>query len=174
MDFFEFVKALSRSCIEGLRRNRIPACLSAATLVFIAALALSSDFDERPRYRETILPEIDRAESQFFHVMRESEQETSEPLRSLYFVEGHRRARAVLRVLRSKPPQGAAGRKAQRELTRYYELVDEELAIIRTEMSFVDSYDYIRDWKVWNTKALPIRERWVKWVRPGATAIPKS
>jgi len=167
MSFFEFLRALSRSCIEGLRRNRIPASLSAVTLIFITALALGSDFDERPHYRESILPEIDRAENQFFAAMREAEQETREPLRSLYFVEGHRRAKAVLRVLRAKRPTGAAGRKAQRELVRYYELVDEELAIIRSEMSLVDSYDYIKDWKMWNTKSLPIRERWVKWVRPG-------
>src|SRR5437879_8956985 len=100
MDLFEFLSALSRSCIEALRRNKIPACLSVGTLVLTTALALTGDFDERPRYRKFILPEIANAENQFMEAMREAEQETSEPLRSLYFLEGHRRAKAVLGVLR--------------------------------------------------------------------------
>jgi hypothetical protein len=148
--------------------HKVPACLSAIALLFITALALTSDFDERPRYARTILPAIDKAEGQFLEVMRETEREPTEPLRSLYFIEGHRRAKVVLQVLKSKRPAGVAGRKAQRELIRYYELLDEEFAIIRTEMSLRDSYDYFRDWKISNARLLPIRERWVKWARPGA------
>ena len=58
----------------------------------------------------------------------------------------------------------ADGRKAQAELARYYDLVDEELAIIRTEMSNSESYDYIAEWKRSNSQLLPIRQRWEQWL----------
>ena len=57
-----------------------------------------------------------------------------------------------------------AGRKAQRELVRYYELVDEHLAIIRSEMSLYETYDYVAEWKERNNELIPIRERWLAWV----------
>ena len=53
-----------------------------------------------------------------------------------------------------------AGKKAQAELIRYYELVDEELAIIRTEMSNNESYNYIAAWKKADAGLLSIRGRW--------------
>ena len=58
----------------------------------------------------------------------------------------------------------ARGRKAQGELVRYYELVDEELAIIRTELSFKESYDYISEWKRRDAELLPIRKQWLTWL----------
>ena len=56
------------------------------------------------------------------------------------------------------------GRKAQGELVRYYELVDEQLAIIRTELSFKESYDYINEWKRRDAELLPIRQQWLMWL----------
>ena len=58
----------------------------------------------------------------------------------------------------------AEGKKAQHELVRYYELVDEELAIIRTEMSLHGSFDYVGEWKRRNAELLPIRAHWVSWL----------
>ena len=84
-----------------------------------------------------------------------------------YFIEGFSRAKDALNVARKNYPGSPGGRKAQDELVRYYELVVEEIAIIRTEMSLKDSYDYIGEWKKRNAELLPIRERWEKWIQSG-------
>jgi hypothetical protein len=164
MDLGEFITALIRSFIEGIRRNKLPVSFSLVALVLTTAFALTSNFDERPRYRKFVLPEIEKAENQFFYQMRQAEQETEEPARALYFLEGHRRARNVIQVLESEHPMTEDGKKAQFELLRYYMLVDEQLAIIRTEMSNNDSYDYIGEWKRANAQLLPIREQWLRWL----------
>src|SRR5262245_50893981 len=136
-------KSLALAMIGAIRDNKLPAALSAVTFVVFTALALTSDFDERARYRQLLLPEIDKVEAQFFAIMREAEETPNQLWRLQFFVDGHRRAKAVLRLIRSQRPITAAGRQAQNELIRYYELVDEELAIIRTEMSLKESYDYL-------------------------------
>jgi hypothetical protein len=164
MDLSEFITALLRSIVEGIRRNKLPVCLSVVALVLTTAFALTSNFDERPRYRRFVLPEIEKAEKQFFAQMREAEAETEEPARALYFLEGHRRVKNVIQVLESQHPMTEDGKKAQFELLRYYTLLDEQLAIIRTEMSTNDSYDYIGEWKRANAQLLPIREHWLRWL----------
>ena len=162
--FSGFVKSMGRSSLEGLRRNKLPAALSAVALALTTALAMTSDFDERPRYRRFVLPEIEKAEQQFLEAMSEAEQTANDLWRVRYFIEAHRRARAALGTIRSVHAMTVTGRNAHNELVRYYELVDEELAIIRTEMSFNESYDYIAEWKRKNAEMLPIRERWASWV----------
>ena len=97
--------------------------------------------------------------------MQEAEETTDDLWRLQYFIEGHRRAKTVLQVVRSHRAQTFAGRQAQDELIRYYELVIEELAIIRTEASLNDSYDYIAEWKRRNGELLPIRQKWVRWLQ---------
>jgi hypothetical protein len=164
MDLSEFITALLRSIMEGIRRNKLPVCLSLVALVLTTAFAVTSNFDERPRYRRFVLPEIEKAETQFLDQMREAERETQEPARALYFLEGHRRAKNVIRVVESEHPMTEDGKKAQEELLQYYTLLDEQLAIIRTEMSTNDSYDYIGEWKRANAQLLPIRERWLRWL----------
>ena len=164
MDFLELLRAIERSILDGIRRNKLAASLSFLALIVTTAFALTSNFDERPRYRKVILPEISKAEHQFFDVMRQAEEEPDERWRLLYFIEAHRRAKNALRVVRSERPMTADARKAQAELARYYELVDEELAIIRTEMSNNESYDYIAEWKRSNSELLPVRQRWEQWL----------
>ena len=170
MDLIELLQSLGRSIADGIRRNKLPTCLSLVAVIVTTAFALTSDFDERPRYRRFILPEIEKAENQFFEAMGQAEQESREPSRMLYFLEGHRLAKKALRVIQSERPMTMSGRKAQSELLRYYELVDEELAIIRTEMSNNDSYDYIGEWKRSNAQLLSIRELWLEWLTAGAGA----
>ncbi|HYR87800.1 MAG TPA: hypothetical protein VE422_27205 [Terriglobia bacterium] len=160
-----FIKALIYGATENLRRNRLPALLSAIALLVFTAFALTSEFDERPQYRKWVLPEINNAEGRFFGIMQEAEETTDDLWRLQYFIEGHRRAKTVLQVARSRRPQTVGGRQAQYELIRYYELVVEELAIIRTEASLNDSYDYIAEWKRRNADLLPIRQKWVRWVQ---------
>src|SRR5262245_27663010 len=166
MDFVEFLKSLVRSLTDSVRRNKLPATLSVIALILTTALAFTSDFDERPRFRKLALPVIAKAEQQFFTVMQEAEQESNELRRLHYFLEGHRRAKAALRVVRDERPVTVAGRKAHRELVLYYELIDEQLAIIRTEMSFNESFDYIAEWQHKNAELMPIRELWLTWLRP--------
>ena len=172
MGVIELLLSIGRNMLEGIRRNKLPASLSLVALVLTTALALTSNFDERPRYRKVILPEINKAERQFLDVMREAEQEQNERWRLLYFIEGHRRAINALRVARSEHPMTPAGKKAQAELIRYYELVDEELAIIRTEMSNDESYDYMAEWKKVESQLLPIRARWERWLNAGSMGTP--
>jgi hypothetical protein len=167
MDLLEFLQSLGRSVFDGIRRDKLPAALSLVAVVVTTAFALTSDFDERPRYRKFILPEIQKVETQFSDIMRSAEMEPNEPARMLYFLEAHRRAKNALRVIRSERPLTFAGKKAQSELARYYEFVDEELAIIRTEMSNSDSYDYIAEWKRTNAQLLSIRQRWLDWLNAG-------
>jgi hypothetical protein len=168
MDGLEFLKSLLRSCLDGLRRNKLPASLSAIAVILTTTLAFTSDYDERPRYRKLILPHISKAEQQFSSMMDAAEQEPDELWRLHYFLEGHRRAKAVLRAVTAEHPMTPAGRKAQRELVRYYELIDEQLAIIRTELSFNESYDYIAEWKRRQAELMPIRERWWNWIQPSS------
>ncbi len=164
MDFLELLRAIGQSILDGTRRNKLAASLSFAALILTTAFALTSNFDERPRYRKVILPGINKAERQFLDVMRQAEEEPDERWRVLYFIEAHRRAKNALRVVRSERPMTPDGKKAQAELALYYELVDEELAIIRTEMSNNESYDYIAEWKRSNSQLLPIRQHWEQWL----------
>ena len=121
VDLLHFLQSLVRSSLDGLSRNKLAATLSLIALVLTTALALTSDYDERPRYRKLILPEIHKAEQQFFTIMQAAEDEQNELWRLHYFLEGHRRAKAALRVVRAEHPMTPAGRKAQRELARYYD-----------------------------------------------------
>jgi hypothetical protein len=168
MNLLELIQSIARSIFDGVSRNRLPAALSFLALIFTTAFVLTSDFDERPRYRKFILPPIQKAENQFFNVMKEAENEPDERWRLLYFLEAHRRAIAAMQIIRSERPMTPSGKKAQSELIRYYELVDEELAIIRTEMSNTDPYDYIGEWKRANAGLLPVRQRWLEWLDAGA------
>ena len=160
-----FFKLLAYGGIEAIRRNKVAACLSVFALVVSTALAVNSQFDERPRYRALILPEVARAESQFFAAVQEAEQTQNDDWRLQYFLAAHSKAKDVLRIAKSQSPTSAAGRKAHGELIRYYELVNEQLAIIRTEMSLYESLDYMAEWKRENAGLLPTRERWVTWVK---------
>jgi len=164
MDFIELLQSVGRNILDGIRRNKLPACSSLLALTLATAFALTSDFDERPRYRKFILPDIQKVENQFLAVMNEAEQESDERWRLLYFLEAHRRAKGVLQTIRSERAMTPGGRRAHSDLIRYYELVDEELAIIRTEMSNKDSYDYMSEWKRTNADLLPIRQRWQQWL----------
>ena len=160
-----FVRSLVAGSLDALRRNRLPALLATLALVVSSALALSIQFDERVRYSSVILPDIEHAENQFFAAMDTAEQTSDEHWRLQYFLEAHHRAKDVLRVAKSNRPTTVAGRRAHAELIRYYELVDEELAIIRTEMSLNEKLDYMSEWRMQKMELSPIRERWASWVK---------
>ena len=160
-----FAKLLVSGSLEAVRRNRLAASLAAVALVVSTALAFNSHFDERPRYRAQILPDVERADSQFFAAMHEAEQTQNEAWRLQYFLAAHSKAKEVIRIAKSSVPTTAAGRKAHGALIRYYSLVNEELAIIRTEMSLHETLDYMAEWRRGNTGLLPIREQCIRWVK---------
>jgi hypothetical protein len=160
-----FVKSLAAGSLEALRRNKLPALLAALALVVSSGLALNIQFDERARYCSVILPDIERAEDQFLAAMNAAEQTSDELWRLQYFLDAHHKAKDVLRISKSNIPTTVAGRRAHAELIRYYELVNEELAIIRTEMSVNEKLDYISEWKMQQSQLSPIRERWASWIK---------
>src|SRR5206468_12763687 len=103
--FSGFVQSVTHSSVDGLRRNKLPAALSAVALALTTALAMTSDFDERPRYRRFVLPEIEKAEQQFLEAMSEAEQTPNDLWRGGYLHEAHPPGKAAPRTLRSAPAQ---------------------------------------------------------------------
>src|SRR5207245_7904176 len=99
----------------SLRRNQLPDCLAAVALAVTTAVAVTIDFVERPRYRRFVLPEIEKAEKQFFDAMDEAAETSNDLWRVRYFIEAHRRAKAALRAIRSAHAMTATGRKAHNE-----------------------------------------------------------
>lgn len=156
-------RSLVHAVIDGVRRNKLAASLALLTLIVSATFAVNSQFDERSRYRELILPDIQKAEARFFDLMSAAEQAPTEEWRLYYFVNAHRRAKNVLNVAKAHWPSTSPARKAHSELIRYYDLVDEELAIIRTEMTINESLDYVAEWKRQNAELQQIRKRWMSW-----------
>ena len=56
-------------------------------------------------------------------------------------------------------------------LIRYYEFVNEELAIIRTEMSLHEGYDYMAEWNRRDAEFLAVREQWARWANETGAAL---
>ena len=164
VSFSVFARSIANALIEGLGRNKLPALLAGGTLVVTTTLAVTAEYHEQPRYRQLFMPDFTKAESRFIAAMNAAEKATDADWKAHYFVDAHRGVTSLLYLARTYHPRTAGGRRAQRELVRYYELVDEELAIIRTKMSLDESYDYIDEWKEWNGQAMRIRQRWADWV----------
>ncbi len=165
VSFAAFARSVANGVIEGLKRNKLPASLAAVTLVVTTALAVTSEFHEQPRYRQLFLPDFTKAEGRFIAAMKAADEATNPEWKAYYVMDAHRKVTLPLSIARTYHPRTIGGRRAQRELIRYYELVNEELAIIRTKMSLDESYDYMAEWKKWNEGALPIRQQWADWVR---------
>lgn len=159
------LRSLAHAAVDGLRRNKLAALLAAVTLIVSTALTLTSQFDERARYHEIILPEIERAEIQFLSTIKYAEQAPDEDWRLYYFLSAHGKAKEVVRVAKLHWPSTSAARKAHRDLIRYYELVDEEFATIRTEMSVNENLDYWAEWKKREGELREIRDRWARWAK---------
>src|SRR5437870_11445706 len=108
--FSGFVKSVMHSSVESLRRNKLPACLSALALALTTALAMTSDFDERPRYRRFVLPAIEKAEQQFLEAMSEAEQTPNDLWRASYLTSAAPRAQGGPRPGAVAHPATVSGR----------------------------------------------------------------
>jgi hypothetical protein len=158
--------SIFRTAVDGVRGNKIAAGLAVIAFAAATTFALTIEYDERPRYRQLILPDIERAEAKFFAMLEAAETAPNETWRLHYFLIAHREAKEVLKVAQQgRQPKTAPALKAHAELVRYYDLATEELAIIRTEMSIKDDLDYLGVWNAENERLKRIRENWLAWAK---------
>lgn len=157
------VWSLISGFIDSLRRNKLATALAAITLVVSIIAAANSQFDERPRYQRFILPDLSRAETTFLTTMQFAEY-VDDARRRRYFIEAHRQAKNIIRVAKSNWPATYTARQMHRDLILYYELVDEEFAILRTEMSMNENLDIMSRWQTKRQELKPIRDRWAQWI----------
>jgi hypothetical protein len=160
-----FARSIRREVTGGLRRNKIPAVLASFALVVTTLLAINSSYDERPRYREVLLPDIERAEGLFLDSLHDAETTDNEEWRIRYFMIANAHARVALDIAKRHWPQTRDAVRAHEELVRYYELVVEDFAIIRTQLSLDDKMDFMAAWHKCQAERWPVHERWANWVR---------
>ena len=141
-----FAQSIGREIVGGLRRNKIPAALAALALIATTLFAVNSWYDERPRYRQVLLPDIERAEGPFFDSLNDADQTDNDDWRIRYFITAEARARGVLGIAKRHWPKTRDAVRAHEELVLYYELVIEDFAIIRTQMSLDDKMDFMAAW----------------------------
>ena len=157
------VKAVASSIGESIRQNKLSAFLAlVALLVFIPLTGIR--YDERPRYRQVILPEIERLEGDYQAALRRSEDGPTDNWQLFHFIDAHRRAGDVLDYLRMRKPVTSPGIEAHGDLILYYELVNEHFAILRTEMSLAMDLDFLARWEEVELDLKPIHDRWLNWV----------
>ncbi len=157
------VKAVASSIGESIRQNKLSAFLAlVALLVFVPLTGIR--YDERPRYRQVILPEIERLERNYQGALRRSEDGPTDNWRLYHFIDANRRAGDVLDHLRTRKPVTSSGMEAHGDLILYYELVTEHFAILRTEMSLAMDLDFLARWGEVERELEPIHDRWLNWV----------
>jgi hypothetical protein len=157
------IVAIAASVAEGVRQNKLSTVLALlALLVFIPLLGIR--YDERPRYRQVILPEIDRLEALYHAAVDRSEEGSTDAWQLYHFIDAHRRAVDVLDYLRTRKPVTEPGITAHGDLILYYELINEHFAILRTEMSLDLDLDFLGRWKEVERELEPIYDRWTDWV----------
>jgi hypothetical protein len=156
--------SLALGFINSMRQNKLAAVLAVFACVGGTYLAVTLQYDERPRYRQTVLPDVKRAEAEFFKALDAADRASSDDWRLQYFLIAHGRAKEVLKIARESEALTPDGIRAHGELIRYYQLVNEYMAIIRTEMSINQKLDFLAEWKKVRLKLEPIRNNWLSWV----------
>ena len=167
MSLAEFLKSLGHGCIDVFRQNKLAASFSLIAFCVTVLLSVYVKYDERPRYREVILPGINRAESQFLDDVKNARNASDEQGRIAYFVDAYRKAQEVSVLLNSRKPQTEEAKRAHGNLILYYELVSEEFANILSRMSIDSHLDYLGAWEKSAVELEPIRKAWVNWVGAG-------
>ena len=157
-------RSIAWSVAEALRRNRLSSAFSLVALLVFLPLAVGIRYDERPRYREVILPELERLDARYDAALGRAGNGPTERWRLYHFLSAHREAVEVLQYLRSRRPMTAPGIQAHGDLIRYYELVDEHFAILRTEMSLKPEIDFLARWQKVQADLAPLYDRWAVWI----------
>jgi hypothetical protein len=158
------IAALALGAFNSVRQNKLAAALALLACVGGSYLAVSIQYDERPRYRQTVLPDIKRAEAEFFKALDAADHASTDTWRLQYFLIAHGKAKDVLKIAKENEALTPEGIRAHGELIRYYSLVNENMAIIRTEMSINQKLDFLGEWKKVRIKLEPIRNSWLTWV----------
>jgi len=164
------VGSIGSGFLEVLRGNKIATGLAAVALIVTSILALSSQYDERVRYRQVVLPELAASESQLEGLLKAAEETDNDNWRIYYFIDAHIKARDILQLARRRWPHTREGIRAHGELIRYYELLTEDFAIIRTQMSLDPKMDYMEAWRKVRAARWPVHEEWAHWVN-GPTPV---
>jgi len=155
--------AIASSVAEVIRQNKLSTVLVlAALLVFIPLVGIR--YDERPRYRQVIVPEVERLEALYHAAIDRSENGPTRTWQLYHFIDAHGRAGDVLDYLKTRKPVTGPGVQAHGDLILYYELVNEHFAILRTEMSLALELDFLSRWKEVERELEPIYHRWTDWV----------
>src|SRR5262245_36736872 len=115
------LSSLVQGFVDNLRKNKIATALSAIALVVFTILAFSSQYDERVRYRQVLLPDITEAEARFKRSMQDAVSTVNDEIRIHHFLHAHRMASRALNVINGRWPQTRQGQRAHRQLVRYYE-----------------------------------------------------
>ncbi len=157
-------RSMVSSFVEGARRNKIASILALVALIVVLPLALTSRYDERPRYRQVILPGIQRLEQRYHAALARAAEEPSASRRVYHLIDAHARVVDVLDFIRSRRAVTADGTRAHSELIRYYRLVDDHFAIIRSEMSIDEDIDFLERWEEISADIQPIYDRWSTWI----------
>ena len=161
----DLVRGLTSAFFAVIRENRIAAAMAVAAGILTSFLAFTMRYDERPRFREIHLPTIEKAEAGFSSIMKSAENAPNDTWRLYYFLSAHMKVPEVVRRIQDQRPSTAEGRAAHDELIRYYKLVDEEISIIRTQMSINDDLDYWGEWKREQARLEPVRAKWINWLQ---------
>ena len=152
------------SLLDGVRRNKIASILALIALMVTLPLVLGTHYDERPRYRQVILPGIQRLEQRYRAALERAANAPSESGSVSHFIDAHERAVDVLDFIRSRRAVTADGTRAHLELIRYYRLVDDHFAILRSEMSIDPDIDFLSRWEETSARLQPIYDRWSTWI----------
>jgi hypothetical protein len=156
--------SILRGIAESLRTNKLATALAAIAFVTTSILAFSSQYDERPWYRQVLLPDINRAESLFESRMHDAEETTNENWRLSYFIDAQKRTREAVNLLKNRWPHTHEGVRAHLRLIQYYELLLEDFAIIRTQLSLDDGMDYMSAFRKSELERRPLHDAWLAWV----------
>jgi hypothetical protein len=156
--------SILRGIAESLRTNKLATSLAAIAFVTTGILAFSSQYDERPWYRQVLLPDINRAESLFQSRMHDAEETTNENWRLSYFIDAQKRTREAVDLLKNRWPHTHDGMRAHLKLIQYHELLLEDFAIIRTQLSLDEGMDYMSAFRKSELERRPLRDAWLAWV----------
>ncbi len=160
----DIARSIISSVRESIRQNRLASSLALVAFLVVLPLTFGSRYDERPRYRQVILPEVERFEEDYLSALQRSETAPTDTWRLYHFLDAHNRAVKVLKFVRSKRTVTPDGRRAHAALIQYYELVDQHFAILRTRMSIDEEIDFLERWREITRDLQPIHDRWARWV----------
>ena len=152
------------SVVEALYRNKIAATSALIGLLVIVPLVLTSRYDERSRYRQVILPRIQQLEDRYRLSLELAGDSPSDSERVYYFLDAHQRAIDVLKFIRDRRAVTQDGQRAHLYLIRYYQLVDDHFAILRSEMSINQDIDFVARWDEVTQSLQKIYDEWSTWV----------